>query len=473
MARLQALAAGVITSVVKWATGLPVLRQDALLYAMAGIFAAGETVLAVTADYREWGQIAVGPYLAAGIICEVTYRRRRRSELPAADSTGTTSKLRRALTLSVLALAVLLPLALQVTWRANARTATTNPHGAQAQPEVAVIERAGDRFAHFQDPYLAHPRTVGVSPSNDHKAVNANSYFPYLPGMVLFGLANAAKVPLELNDARVALAGFTLLVVALALWLAPASSRRRWRAFQFFLVLPTGALPIVTGGDDLPVLGLLLLGLVMVSRRRPVTAGLIMGIAGTLKWTAWPLVLLAVLCVRDEDDHPAVLRYLVSVLLVAVPVIGAGIALGPHAFVENVIMFPLGLTKVHSPAASPLPGQVLVQLLPAYKKMLTMALIGIGAVTVGVALLRHPPRTADAAARFSGWALAFATFIAPATRFGYLIYPANMLVWAYLLRSPPACQQGGEPLASQLSKDGVLSGAIGADSGVQLASSTW
>ena len=57
-------------------TELPVLRQDGLLYLMAAAFAVGEGVFAVTADYREWGHVAVGPYLLAALACEVTYRRR-------------------------------------------------------------------------------------------------------------------------------------------------------------------------------------------------------------------------------------------------------------------------------------------------------------------------------------------------------------------------------------------------------------
>ena len=425
-------AASVVTS---W----PVLRQDAALYALAAVFSIGVIGLAVTADYRLWAEIALVAYLVAAVACEVGNRLLTRAAARHASPPPdvTTSWFRRGVILAVLVGAVLLPLGILVSLRASATTCVTNPHGARVQPEVAVIERAGDRLAAFRDPYLSHPQTVGVSPSNDCKSVDAHSYFPYLPGMIPFGLPNAANLPAGLGDARVALVGFTLLVVPLALYLAPATRRRKWRAFQFIVVLPTGALPMVTGGDDLPVLALLLLGLVLLHRRRPVLAGLVMGLAGTLKLTAWPLVLLALLAARDEDDRPAAFRYGLSVLYVAVPVIGAGAALGPHAFWRNVVLFPLGLTHVHSPAASPLPGQVLVQLLPSFKREITVALVAFGAIVVLTMLVRRTPRTAYAAARFAGWSLALATVIAPATRFGYLIYPANMIVWAYLLHEEP------------------------------------
>ena len=66
-------------------------------------------------------------------------------------------------------------------------------------------------------------------------------------------------------------------------------------------VLPTGALPMVTGGDDLPVLALLFLGLVLAAKRRPALAGLVLGLSGTLKFTSWPVILLACFAVRDRD----------------------------------------------------------------------------------------------------------------------------------------------------------------------------
>lgn len=456
-------------------TSWPVLRQDAALYALAAVFSIGVIGLAVTADYREWAEVALASYLVAAVSCEVGHHLLVRVAVrrggPPVDVT--TSWFRRGVILGVLVVAVLVPLGMQVSLRASATTCVTNPRGARAQPEVAVIERAGDRVAAFHDPYLSHPTTVGVSPSNDCKSVDAHSYFPYLPGMVPFGLPDAAGLPGGLGDARVALTGFTLLVVPLALFLAPATRRRKWRALQFLVVLPTGALPMVTGGDDLPVLALLLLGLVLLRRRRPVLAGLVMGLAGTLKLTAWPLVVLALLVARDEEDRTATTRYGLSVLLVAVPVIGAGVALGPHAFWRNVVMFPLGLTHVRSPAASPLPGQILVQLLPALKRELTVALVALGAVAVVTMLVRHPPRTAYAAARFAGWSLAFATAIAPATRFGYLIYPANMIVWAYLLHDEPA-PAGLPPDTVERPADALAGiGAAGEPPGGQLASPTW
>jgi hypothetical protein len=249
-------------------------------------------------------------------------------------------------------------------------------------------------------------------------------------------LINATSGPRELKDARVPLTGFSLLVIAGALLIADTTSRRKWRIFQVVVLLPSGALPMVTGGDDLPVLALLLLGLALATRRKPVWSGVAMGLAGSLKFTAWPLLLLLALGERDSKGRRAILRYAFAAAAIVIPVMGVGVGLSPHAFFLNAIRFPLGLTKVKSPAASPLIGQELLTLFPSAKPELVAMLAVIGLAAVGYGLWRWTPTTLQSATAFCGAALLLATLIAPATRFGYLIYPVDMLTWAVLLRSP-------------------------------------
>jgi hypothetical protein len=100
------------------------------------------------------------------------------------------------------------------------------------------------------------------------------------------------------------------------------------------------------------------------------------------------------------------------------------------------VKFPLGLAHVKSPAASPLLGQFLTTIFPGSQRAVTAGLLAVGAVAVAVIAWRMPPTTPFAAARLTGLALLLATVLAPATRFGYLIYPANLLTWAYLLVGP-------------------------------------
>jgi len=137
--------------------------------------------------------------------------------------------------------------------------------------------------------------------------------------------------------------------------------------------------------------------------------------------------------VRDADDRPAPRRFVGAAACVAVPVIGVGYLTGPAAFVENVILFPLGLTAVKSPAASPLLGEVLVRAFPDHRKLIVAVLVLCALALVAYGLRRFTPRTPAQVVRFTAWAMLLATLLAPATRFGYLMYPANLFVSAYLL----------------------------------------
>ncbi len=416
--------AAVTGTLLRWrdrCVALSVLQQDALLYLLAAAFALGTIALAASDDYRQWAEVAFGPYLVAAVISWGVGRRRARRAIGGTGRTG--EQVRRYLVLGLLIAVVLVPLGVEVVLRAESKP------GAHVQNEVTVIEACADRVAHHKNCYLSNPKSIGTSVTSQSE----NSFFPYLPGMIPFGLVNSTSGPPEFKDARLPLTGFSLIVIAGALFLAETTSRRRWRIFQVVVILPSGALPMVTGGDDLPVIALMLLGLALATRRKPVSSGVAMGLAGTLKFTAWPLLILLVLGEWDRQGRRAVWRYSLAAAAVVVPVLGVGVGLAPHTFILNAIRFPLGLTRVKSPAASPLFGQELVKLFPAAKPELITILTLAGLTAVGYGLLKWPPSTPRSAAGFSGLAMLLATLLAPATRFGYLIYPLDLLTWAVLL----------------------------------------
>ncbi len=413
-----------------------------MLYLLAAVFAFG-IFLYNSGDYHDWGALAAGPYLAAAIACEIVLVLVRRSgRLTLVNTT------RVVVTLAVVCLAVLAPLGAELVWRAGGGSSATTP--AHAQPEVAVIERAGDRAAAGDDPYPARPDETGTGPTNYSRAVDDSAFFPYFPGMVPFGMINALDGPKELTDARVALTGFTLIVGALAVFLYDGPRRRSGRAFQVLIAFPTGAMPLVTGGDDLPVIALMLLALVLARRRQPVWSGIAIGLAGAIKFTAWPLLLLLGLAQRDRKGRPAAIRYGLSVLAIVIPVMLVGLLPDPSSFVLNAVKFPLGLAQVKSPAGSPLLGESLVALFPALKAVIVVVLAIAGGAVFGGFLLRRPPRTPASSARFTGWALLVATILAPATRFGYFIYPMNLLLWGWLLEASirPAGGEQAQPPSS-------------------------
>ena len=259
--------------------------------------------------------------------------------------------------------------------------------------------------------------------------------------MVVFGFSTGSKVEARLTDARIQFLLFTALIALLALSRLRPPTDARVRALEVLTVLPTAALPLATGGDDMPVVALMLLGLVALKRRRPVLAGLAMGAASSLKFTAWPLALFALWAVSDTRSRRAMGRYALGVLVVMGPVVLPVALRNPSAFVDNVIRFPLGLAGVSSPAASALPGHILVAALPGVHRIYVAVVVVVGGAALLWRLWRRPPRNAAQVASLSGWVMLIAILLAPATRVGYLLYPINLFVWAWMLR------QADDPVA--------------------------
>jgi hypothetical protein len=417
------------TAPVAWLQSLSADSRDVLLYGVSAAFA-GATALAVSIPlYREWGRLALGPYAAATLFMAVVARRRRRA------SAGSTTPVngpgwrsaRLAAFVVVLLGATVVPLALEVTW------ATHGDASIHVQPEVLVVERAGIRAAHGHDPYQVIDR-------NGHILIRQGTipvyelYYPYLPGMVVFGFSSGSKVEARLTDARIQFLLFTLIIAAIALSRIRPSSDARTRSFQALSALPTAALPLATGGDDMPVVALMLLGLVALQRRQPVLAGLALGAASTLKFTAWPVVFLALFAVRDLQRRRAVGRCGMAVALLVVPVVLPVALHNPSAFIDNVVRFPLGLAGVASPAASALPGHVLVSTFPAIHGPYVIVVTILGLAVLGRHLRLRPPRDAAAVASLTGWVMLVAILLAPATRVGYLLYPINLFLWAWMFR---------------------------------------
>ena len=86
----------------------------------------------------------------------------------------------------------------------------------------------------------------------------------------------------------------------------------------------------------------------------------------------------------------------------------------------------------------------MTKVFPHFKAELTFLLLALGLIAVVWYYLRTRPQTPAEVARFLRPRLLLAMFIAPATRFGYAIYPANLLVWSYLLAGPRASSAAGD-----------------------------
>jgi phosphatidylinositol alpha-1,6-mannosyltransferase len=172
--------------------------------------------------------------------------------------------------------------------------------------------------------------------------------------------------------------------------------------------------------------------MVLARRRQPFASGVVLGIVSAMKFTAWPLAALALFAAHNRKGSRRPLFMFLGMLVVAGPVVVPFALSGPWAFFDNVILFPLGLSGVNSPAASPLPGHLIVSAFPFLHRVLPVAVGSLGGLLLVWYLYRRPPQTASQVCKVAGVVMAVITLFAPATRIGYLLYPINFFVWAHL-----------------------------------------
>ncbi|MFJ5923071.1 hypothetical protein ACIQF6_10730 [Kitasatospora sp. NPDC092948] len=378
--------------------GHPVVQAGGWLTA-AG-WAAAFPLVSHLANQVAWGRFAAPGYLLAAVLTLTL------PHGPAARAAAAAAAL----------CAVLLPLG---------ALALTGHH----QSEVTVVERSATLLLHTGSPYLTDPTHV----------VDFN---PYLPAMALFGLPRVAlgaagPAARVLGDARLWFAA-AFLACLLAGWRLLRPGRPLRTAALPLTVLtasPLVALALTVGGVDLPLIGVCCLAMALADRGHPLRTGLVLALACTLKWTAWPALPVALLLLHRRHGPKPALRAAAPALAVGAAVIGPFAALHPREVYEQVVRFPLGLTAVHTPAGSPLPGKVLAGLGPL-GHTLSLTLLAVGALAVALWLPTHPPATAVAACDLLAAGLTVAFALAPAGRFGYLALPAVLVVWPRLA-SPP------------------------------------
>ena len=425
-----------------WSTTLAFFRRfvwvrDALLYAAAGLLAWGTPLFDHLAPHLAWAHIAVWGYLA-GLALTLAFRARHRS--------------------MVLVLVVLLTIGLPLGVQVGSRLTAANPWS-HAQSEVNVVERsaelwkvAGSPYALPGDPSVPQDSQVGANP--------ILAYNPYLPGMAVFGLPAAMLGRHLYTDARIWFVLATLMCLLAAAALHPKGARLRLEVWQVLAVLPPVALTIATGGDDMPVIALLVLSIALARKRRPGLTGIASGLAGSLKPMAWPLVPFMAFFFYKRWGRRAALSYVGTSILSSVPIVAAGIATGPKDAFAALIRFPLGLTRVKTPAASPLPGHLIATYLPDGRlivgALITMAVVGVLAYT-----WLHPPRDSYAAGRYCAVILTAVIVLAPESRFGYLLYPFVLSVVEIGARLYSGAGRGGGLRASRKSAVAVQDGGFG------------
>jgi hypothetical protein len=173
-----------------------------------------------------------------------------------------------------------------------------------------------------------------------------------------------------------------------------------------------------------------------------------------MKFTAWPLAVLGLFAARGRNGERRPISMLAGMLVVAVPTIFPFALRGPFALIDDVVLFPLGLSAIPSTAASALPGHVLVSAFPSLSRALPLSVGLVLTVLLARHLYRHTPRTVAEVCTISGIVLAVLILLAPNPRVGYLLYPVNFLVWAYLLAEPSGRPPApGAPADAGLAED--------------------
>jgi hypothetical protein len=358
---------------------------------------------------RLWGRIALPVYggAAAATLVLALWRH------------NPTIRTRTTILGSVLLGALVLPLTIEIWLRQ-----TSGPHWAQA--EVLVVEQGARAWIHGVNPY-GH---VYLADSLSTRQL-ADKHFPYLPGMLGFGVPRALWAS-PLADARIAFAIFTLVVVARALARSGWTPTRRLRVAQILLATPFGALALSTGGDDLPVLALLLCTTVALAQGRSTLAWSAILAASFIKASAWPVLI--ALIVTGQLSWP---RRAGRVVLPTLVIAAAALLLLPGVL-RDAVLYPLGLTG-RSSAAMPTVGRYLLDSIGARGGAVAahvvvpcaIALAGLAWVFVARAAL---PRTLPGALLAAALLMLLLIVFSGAARPGYFAYPVNLVCWAWIIQ---------------------------------------
>jgi hypothetical protein len=361
-------------------------------------YAGAVAVFSGAGEDRSWGIWAAVAYAAAALLT-VCWR----------------SHGRAAALLATLAGALVIPLA----WLATHAPPT---------PDVRVVSRSAALALRNGTPYL--------SAAHLEHAHGAIAYNPYLPAMAVFGLPRAMGTTGVAGDPRLWLGVASLLLFILAFHVA--GRRDALRCGLFAIASPVVAFPLALGITDPPVLALVCVALAFLSQSsrtmRVWPAAIALGVACAMKATAWPaLPVFAAMLVARDGARAAVRFTAAAVVTTAVLVVAsAPAAFGrPAGLIQNTVLFPLGLTRVKTPAESPLPGHLLAMMGPAGRGAALGLLIAAG-LAIALSLVVRPPADGPAAARRLALGLTLMFALSPATRLGYFAYPIGLYGWLAL-----------------------------------------
>jgi Glycosyltransferase family 87 len=359
-------------------------------FSICALYAGGVALFTTDPLHRFWGVAGACAYLAAAVVAAL-WKSRAGVDV--------------ALT-AIVCGAVLVPLV----WMAW--------HG-QSQPEVTVVARSARTLIHQGTPYK-DPKQLAAT-------TDPNAYNPYLPLMAVFGIPQALAGQGALTDPRVWFGVVFVIVFAIALRVGGAKDYFRWAVLV--TASPVIAFELAVGGTDVPMVGFMCLGFAFLWRARgEIAAGLALGVASSMKATAWPALAVAFALLYARDGKRAAWRFTAAAVAVMVVCVGPFAVTRPGSLVKNTILFPLGLASVKSQADSPLLGHLISDTGHVGHTIVVALLIASG-LGIAVSLVIRPPMDVPAAIIRLVIGLSLMFILAPSTRFGYFIYPIALVLW--------------------------------------------
>jgi|HubBroStandDraft_6_1064221.scaffolds.fasta_scaffold09370_7 hypothetical protein len=317
-----------------------------------------------------------------------------------------------------------------------------------------VIDRAAALLLHHGTPYLYASQVTRYL-----------SYNPYMPVMTLFGLPFAAGLRGLAGNSGVWIAVASVILLAAAFWTAvPHRGCRECRRDALLgtaiaVASPVIGLNLAVITTDPPVLALMLLSLALAIPREPqstaaraasglagklntaaartIGSGVALALACDLKSTAWLAVPVMAVLFASRDGARAAWRFLVALVVTGAALI---VVLAPAvlvkrgaatALVQNSVLFPLGLTRIKTPAESLLPGHLLTAMGTA-GHVISVGLLLAAGLAVAISLVIRPPRDVPSATLRLAAGLALMFLLGPNVRFGYFIYPLGLVGWLAL-----------------------------------------
>jgi len=411
-----------------------------IFYVASALSAGGNYLFSSEADYRDWGSVAFFAYIFGAVLLILFLKFKSRT-------IGRTYKAHFTVAVLVAIGALLIPLSSQVFLE-------TTAGGDHIQPEASIIERSGSDLLHGKPIYITPQKEKGNSLLSPPKPLPVNDYFPYLPGLVPFGIPYSAHVAKQLTDARVYFLIFLIVVSAVSLYFLKLEPSLLLWVFIFFYNAPFLTLALSTGGDDIPVVVMVFASAVALFKRRLTVATILIGLTATLKFTAWPALFFLIIAAKDKNLRPARFKVALGAFIVTLPVLLPVVISEPYGFITNVIRFPLGLAGTPSPASSPLIGKLLTEWFPSIHTEISVMMVLITVIfAIGLCFLIPPRNVANALATTAGTLLVY-IILAPTTRYGYFLYPFEFALWSYVFKTTKSQPPSG---SSKICKDRSVS----------------